>query len=86
MLAEDHPARGLLRAVSTSGERAALIVAQMLAYARKGRFFNEFIDLSGLVRDFLREVVASVPAKIHLRSELAQSLPPLEGDRIRSAN
>jgi PAS domain S-box-containing protein len=81
MLAENHPARSLLCNVSTSGERAALIVAQMLAYARKGRFFNEFIDLSGLARDFLREVAASVPAKIQLRSELALSLPPLEGDR-----
>ena len=81
MLAENHPARSLLRDVSTSGERAALIVAQMLAYAGKGRFFNEFIDLSGLARDFLREVAASVPAKIQLRSELAQSLPPVEGDR-----
>ena len=67
--------------MSKSGERAALIVAQMLAYAGKGRFFNEFIDLSGLARDFLREVAASVPAKIQLRSELAQSLPPVEGDR-----
>ena len=61
MLAEDHPARSLLRDVSKSGERAALIVAQMLAYARKGRFFDEFIDLSGLARDFLREVAASLP-------------------------
>ena len=81
MLAEDHPARSLLRDLSKSGERAALIVAQMLAYARKGRFFNELIDLSGLARDFLREVAASTPAKIQLRSELAQSLPPVEGDR-----
>jgi PAS domain S-box-containing protein len=81
MLAENHPARSLLRDVSTSGERAALIVAQILAYAGKGRFFNEFIDLSCLARDFLREVAASVPKKIKLRSELAQSLPPVEGDR-----
>jgi PAS domain S-box-containing protein len=80
ILPEDHPAKALIRESAISGERAAQIVAQVLAYAGKGRFFDELLDISALVRDFLRGLQAA-PANIQLRVELEDRLPRVEGDR-----
>jgi signal transduction histidine kinase len=80
MLPEHHPAQARIHDLIASGDRAANIVAQMLAYAGKGRFFDELVDLSALVRDFLKDLPAA-PENIQLRVELAERLPPLEGDR-----
>jgi signal transduction histidine kinase len=79
-LPADHPARKQLRELAKSGERAADIVAQVLSYAGKGRFFNQVIDVSALVRDFAKHLPA-VPAHIELNLKLEDHLPLLEGDR-----
>jgi two-component system cell cycle sensor histidine kinase/response regulator CckA len=71
----------LIQNVISSSERAATLVSQMLAYSGKGRFFNEFVDLSRIADNFLKDVTDSVPANIQLRSDLASGLPRVEADR-----
>ncbi|HXS93893.1 MAG TPA: ATP-binding protein [Candidatus Limnocylindrales bacterium] len=80
-VADGHPATPLIQNVISSSERAATLVSQMLAYSGKGRFFNEFVDLSRLADDFLKDVTDSIPASIQLRSDLASGLPCVEADR-----
>jgi PAS domain S-box-containing protein len=80
-VAEWHPATPLIQDVISSSERAATLGSQMLAYSGKGRFFNEFVDLSRIADDFLKDVTHSIPANIQLRSDLACGLPRVEADR-----
>lgn len=75
-----HPSRNLLNELNRAGERAAHIVAQVLSYAGKGRFFNELIDVSVLVDDFLKGL-PPIPTNIELSFNLADHLPRLQGDR-----
>jgi signal transduction histidine kinase len=80
ILPADHPAYHLLEDVITSSERAAALTTQMLAYAGKGRFQVQPLDLSELVRnmgDFFR---ASVPKWIELDVHLESALPSIEAD------
>ena len=50
-LPADSPAAPLLEEVAKNARRAADLVQQILAYAGKGRFVVQPVDLSGLVRD-----------------------------------
>lgn len=79
-LPEDHPGRNLLGQLNMAGERAAHIVAQVLSYAGKGRFFDELVDLSTLVAEFVSGL-PPVPANIELSVTLEDHLPLLEADR-----
>ncbi len=64
-----------------ASERAADLTRQLLAYAGKGRFVMEPVDLSKTVRDMMELLRASIPKKVDLRHELAPDLPPIEADR-----
>jgi signal transduction histidine kinase/CheY-like chemotaxis protein len=74
------PAVGLLDDVVQASERAAHLTKQLLAYAGKGRFFLESIDLSALVRDVSQLIRTSIPGNARLRLELAEALPCVQGD------
>jgi signal transduction histidine kinase len=74
------PGRNQLRELTTAGERAAHIVAQVLAYAGNGRFFTERIDLSAVVGDFVEDL-PPLPTNVELSVNLGNDLPSLEGDR-----
>jgi signal transduction histidine kinase len=71
----------MLREIVSSSERAAILVSQILAYSGKGRFFDEFIDLSQVVNALLEETGGAVPANIRLRVDLARELPRVKADR-----
>lgn len=71
--------RPLLQGVVVSSERAADLTRQLLAYAGKGRFCEERIDLSKLVRDTLRLVPSSV-VTVELKLNLDPEVPPIKGD------
>jgi CheY-like chemotaxis protein len=66
--------------VILAGERAAQLTRQMLAYAGKGRFVLEMIDLSAEVRDTLPLLQAAIPRTVGLRLQLATDLPLVEVD------
>jgi len=75
-----NPVRGSLEAVVKAGERAAILTRQLLAYAGKGRFVIELLDLSGLVREISNLLRASIPRTVQLHLELREDLPCIEGD------
>ncbi len=74
-------ARALLQRVVATGEQAAHLTRQLLAYAGKGRIKVEPLDLSEVISvacDLLR---SSFPKKVEVTTELAKNLPPVVADR-----
>jgi PAS domain S-box-containing protein len=76
----DDPARPAIDEMLHASERAAHLTRQMLAYAGKGRFVVERLDLSETVADIAKLVRISVPHNVELRLNLAKGLPAVEAD------
>ncbi|HYR86862.1 MAG TPA: response regulator, partial [Terriglobia bacterium] len=74
------PMRGWLQAVMSAGEQATALTRQLLAYAGKGPFVTQPLNLSELVRETSHLVQTSIPRTVHLRLQLAENLPAVEGD------
>ena len=72
--------RGMLEEIVRAGERAADLTRQLLAYAGKGRFIVEAVDVSGLVLDISELIRTSVPRTIDLALDLRGELPTIEAD------
>ncbi|MGP8247529.1 MAG: PAS domain-containing protein [Bryobacteraceae bacterium] len=81
MLSPDHPAGDLLEGVMKAGEQAAHLTRQMLAYAGKGKFLVEALNLSSVIPEMAALVRTSISKKIALRLDLEDDLPPVEADR-----
>jgi two-component system cell cycle sensor histidine kinase/response regulator CckA len=79
-LSPDNPARCLLADVVNASERAALLTRQLLAYAGKGRFVIEPVNLSGLVREISGLIHTSIPKSVYLRLDLREDLPLIQAD------
>jgi signal transduction histidine kinase len=76
----ENGARGLIKAIISSAERAAQLTAQLLAYAGKGGFVRAPVDISQAVRRALEEVRAAAPLGIEFQLELAEGLRPVMAD------
>jgi two-component system, cell cycle sensor histidine kinase and response regulator CckA len=74
------PNHVLLKQVVMAGERASHLTRQLLAYAGKGRFVTEKLDLSVLVREISALIQTSIPKSVQLRLELALGLPLVLAD------
>jgi len=81
MLPPDHPVAELLTSVLKTGEQAAHLTRQMLAYSGKGRFVVEPLDLSALLPEMSVLLRPSISKKIALRLDLEHDLPAIEADR-----
>jgi PAS domain S-box-containing protein len=78
-----HPASsayGHVEQIERSAERAADLCRQMLAYAGKGRFVVEPLDLSELVDETAQLIHLSVSKKATLTMSLARGLPRILAD------
>jgi PAS domain S-box-containing protein len=75
-----HPVRGLLRDVVNASERASHLTRQLLAYAGKGRFLIEPLDLSALVREISSLIQTSIPKNVQLRLESRDDVPLILAD------
>ncbi len=74
------PAKRMLEDVVGASERAAHLTRQMLAYAGKGRFVVQAIDLSDVVREISQLIQSSIPKNVHLHLDLGVKLPCIEAD------
>jgi signal transduction histidine kinase/ActR/RegA family two-component response regulator len=74
------PARGMIEGVVAASERAAHLTRQLLAYAGKGRFVVESLDLSRQVREIAALIQTSIPKNVQLRLDLADNQPMLQAD------
>ncbi len=72
--------REVLREVVSASERAAHLTRQLLAYAGKGRFVIELIDLSQMVKEISQLIRSSIPENVQLRLDLAEKLPCIAAD------
>ncbi|MCU0293971.1 MAG: PAS domain-containing protein [Thermoanaerobaculaceae bacterium] len=79
-LDRDSAVRGRVEDIRTAAIRLAELTNQMLAYAGKGTFREEPVDLSALVEEILRLVSASISKKVILHAELAPDLPVIPAD------
>ncbi|MGH7510688.1 MAG: hybrid sensor histidine kinase/response regulator [Gemmatimonadales bacterium] len=76
-------AAGMLRDVVKASERAADLTRQLLAYAGKGRFVIQALDLCKLVTEISTLIRASISKKITLVLDVPEECPPIEGDRTQ---
>jgi PAS domain S-box-containing protein len=72
--------RDLLTEVVNAGERAADLTRQMLAFAGKGQFVVEPVDLSKAIQDIGELLAATLPKPAKLHLNLARQLSPVEAD------
>jgi two-component system cell cycle sensor histidine kinase/response regulator CckA len=63
-----------------AADKAARLTRQMLAYAGKGRFIVEDVDLSVQIEQAARYLAGSLPETAELRLDLAVGLPPIAAD------
>ena len=80
-LSEADPARSHMSEILHASERAALLVRQMLAYAGKGRFVIERVNLAAQAAEIVPLVRTSISRLVDLELRLAQELPEVEADR-----
>jgi two-component system, cell cycle sensor histidine kinase and response regulator CckA len=80
ILSSNHPARGVLNDVLNASERASHLTRQLLAYAGKGRFVIEPINLSGMVREISALIQTSISKNVQLRLELRDDIPSILAD------
>ena len=74
------PESAAVQSVISGGERAAELTRQLLAYAGKGRFFLERVDLSEVAIQTSRLIHPSIPPAVQLRLDLDKHLPLLLAD------
>lgn len=79
-LPPDAPAREQLVRIETAALRAAELTNQMLAYAGKGRFSVEAVDLSRLVGEMAHLLGAAISKKAQLTYDLAGGMHAVRGD------
>jgi len=66
--------------VEKSSQRAAELCRQMLAYAGKGRFVIQNLDITSLVEEITGLLNLSISKKAVLRFQLTEGLPPVSAD------
>jgi signal transduction histidine kinase/ActR/RegA family two-component response regulator len=66
--------------IELAAQRAGELTNQMLAYAGKGRFILQRIDLSKVVREMAHLLESAISKKTTIRYDFAQDLPQTEGD------
>jgi PAS domain S-box-containing protein len=74
------PHRRILEECIRAAERAAQLTRQLLAYAGKGRFVTQPVNLSVLVREISTLIQTSIPRKVQVRLELQDQVPLIEAD------
>ncbi|MGO9893556.1 MAG: PAS domain S-box protein [Bryobacteraceae bacterium] len=80
LLTPGHPATELLDGVIKTGQQAAHLTRQMLAYAGKGKFLVEALNLSALIPEMAGLIRTSISKKIALQLDLEEDLPPIQAD------
>ncbi|MCA8953788.1 MAG: response regulator [Planctomycetes bacterium] len=69
---------GFLQQIERSAVRASDLCKQLLAYAGKGGFLVQALDMSEIVREMIDILELSVSPQAILRHELAEDLPAIE--------
>jgi PAS domain S-box-containing protein len=76
----DHPSHAMLNVAFRASERAAHLVQQLLAYAGKGRFLVEPVNLSTLLEETSELLHASIPKSVTLELLPHADVPSIEAN------
>jgi signal transduction histidine kinase/ActR/RegA family two-component response regulator len=83
---ENHPLRDPLLTIKKSGERAAAVVQDLLALARRGNFNTRVIDLNRTITDVVNSPECSTLRKalpgVSIVTSLAPDLPGIHGSTV----
>jgi PAS domain S-box-containing protein len=79
-LPPESPVRPALREIETAGLRSAELIRQMMAYAGKGRFRVEPLNLSKLIEEITHLLQTVISKKAVLRFEFPPELPTVKAD------
>jgi len=80
VLPPTHELHPILENSFKAAERAAHLVRQMLAYAGKGRFQVENVDVGQTLRATADLIHASIPRSVDLKLLISPDLPPVRTD------
>jgi PAS domain S-box-containing protein len=80
VLPENHDLRPILENAFRSGERAADLIRQMLAYSGKGKLQIENVDLAQNLRATWELIQASLARSVDLKVVIPPDLPPIFTD------
>jgi len=78
------PASPLLHEIETAAERAAHLTRQMLAYAGKGQFLIEDVDISAAARESIALVRPAISPRVLLHIDATNDLPAVRADRSQT--
>ena len=78
-LSPSSPLRPRVKDVVTASQRAAELTRQLLAYAGKGRFLLEKVDLNSLLQEIARLARMAIPGSAQLTIQVGDELR-IEGD------
>jgi PAS domain S-box-containing protein len=79
-VSDPQSVRLALERIVTASENAAGLTRQLLAYAGKGTFVIEKVNLSELISRNEGLIRSALPGTVELRFRLAPNPPPVEGD------
>ncbi|MCE9608733.1 MAG: response regulator [Chthoniobacter sp.] len=79
-LPKSSPLYPCLEQIEEAAQRAAELCRQMLAYAGKGQFVVQNVELSGLVRETTQLLESSIAKGVILQMDLATDLPAVRAD------
>ncbi|MBI2840616.1 MAG: PAS domain S-box protein [Acidobacteria bacterium] len=82
-LGRNHPVGSQLQRAMEATEKAADITRQLLAYARKGQYKQENLDINGLLRENQRQIATLLGTNIRLSLDLAPDVPIVSADPVR---
>ena len=77
---DSSPAHERVREIERGAQRAAELAGQLLAYAGRGRFVNQPVSLSHLIRDLEPMLRISASRKVSFALLLEEGLPAVDGD------
>jgi PAS domain S-box-containing protein len=80
MLSPNHELQPILNGALRSGERAAELTRQLLAYAGKGNVLAVDVDLKDALHTTWDLLQASIPRSVDLKVAIGQDLPPVRTD------
>ena len=75
--------RGFLRDAIRAAEQAAHLTRQMLAYAGKGQFVTEALDISALIKEVYPLIQSSIPKLVKVHLDLLENPPAVKADRAQ---
>jgi signal transduction histidine kinase/ActR/RegA family two-component response regulator len=79
-MSSTDPQRNYLRQVISASQRASDLTRQLLAYAGKGRFVIERVNISQLVTEISSLIRTSISRNVQLQLALDPDIPAIEAD------